>query len=131
MQGQDIGPSIGLESSPGLLHTRAGSHWWDGSCLHPHLPAPSPWAQRPRSGHHWAEQLGRPGLRGLCMEACGAGPVSQAKGGPSGPQYGHEKRPVGLPKPGEGRARDPNAVTRPTIQGFLSPCPPPAPILCC
>lgn len=51
---------------------------------------------------------GPAGLWGLSMEACGARPVSQAKGGPSGPRYKHEKCPTGLPKPGEGRAQDPD-----------------------
>ena len=56
------------------------------------------------------------------MEACRAGPVSQAKGGPSGPWYEHKKCPTGLPKPEEGRAQDPNTgqqvkLEQPPAQG--------------
>ena len=95
MQGQDIGPSIGLESSPGLLHTRAGCHWWDGSRLHPHLLAPSPWAQQPRSGRHWAEQLDRPGAAGLVHGGMW--------GGSSLPGQGRSLRPPVRPREMPGR----------------------------
>ena len=77
------------------------------------LPAPPPPSSLPVGpvALIWlslGRATGPAGLWGLSMEACRAGPVSQAKGGPSGPWYEHKKCPTGLPKPEEGRAQDPN-----------------------
>lgn len=103
----DIGPSTSMESPIGLLRTRVRPQT-DGAgaaCTPSQLPPSGP---------------GGPGLAvtgqgnwtgravGLSTEARRAGPVSQAKGGPSGPGFEHEKCPAGLPKPGEGQAQDPN-----------------------
>lgn len=101
-------PSIRVGSSVGLLRTGArsqtdgaGAACTPASQLPPGGPAALMWLSLGRA-------TGPAGLWGLSMEACRARPVSQAKGGPSGPRYKHENCPTSLPKPGEGRAQDPD-----------------------